>query len=292
MVRRLKDSFQMTIRFNGILKDHGLEPKDVRLVRHKDQRSSPGRSPYELWRDEPDAFNDYQSSQRISNRKKFSAPYWAVFVADAFNDTMFVGLFAASYRGLLEQDRPKPHVVGEIDLAGSCDIYNLEPDDRLRDLIGRLIIDWGPGERAWVQYANRQNKKVLELRPMQSEPPFPGFISFIEPLSRVGKLPRGWIETLRSTRSVYLLTCPRTKEQYVGSADGEDGFYGRWMQYFRTGHGDNIGLKSRDPSDYQVAILEVAGTAADHKDILAMEGRWQRKLQSREMGLNRNLAKS
>jgi len=42
------------------------------------------------------------------------------------------------------------------------------------------------------------------------------------------------------------------------------------MQYFRTGHGGNIGLKSRDPSDYQVAILEVAGTAADHKDILAM----------------------
>jgi len=57
-------------------------------------------------------------------------------------------------------------------------------------------------------------------------------------------------------------------------------------------HGGNLGLKSRDPSDYQVAILEVAGTAADHKDILSMEGRWQRKLQSREMGLNRNLAKS
>ena len=282
----------MSISFNDILKGHGFEPNDVRLVRHKDQRSSPGRSPYELWRDEPDAFNDYQSSQRISNRKKFSAPYWAVFIADAFNDTMFVGLFAASYLGLLEQDRPKPHVDGEIDLAGSCDIYNLELDERLRDLIGRLIIDWGPGERAWVQYANRQNKKVLELRSMQGEPPFPGFINFIEPLSRLGKLPRGWIETLRSTRGVYILTCPRTKEQYVGSADGEDGFWGRWMQYFRTGHGGNIGLKSRNPSDYQVAILEVAGTAANHKDILAMEGRWQRKLQSLEMGLNRNLAKS
>ncbi len=281
----------MSINFNGILKEHGLEPKDVRLVRHKDQRSSPGRSPYELWRDEPDAFHDYQSSQRISNRKKFSAPYWAVFVADAFNDTMFVGLFAASYRGLLEQDRPKPHVVGEFDLAGSCDIYNLVLDDRLRDLIGRLIIDWGAGERAWVQYSNRQNKKVLELRSIQSEPPFPGFINFIEPLSRLGKLPRGWIEALRSTHGVYILTCPRTKEQYVGSADGEDGFWGRWMNYFRTGHGDNIGLKSRDPSDYQVAILEVAGTAANHKDILEMEGCWQRKLQSREMGLNRNLAK-
>lgn len=281
----------MSISFNGILKDHGLDPKHVRLVRHKDQRSSPGRSPYELWRDDPDAFHAYQSSQRISNRKKFSAPFWAVFVADAFDDTMFVGLFAASYRGVLEEDRPKPHVIGQVDLAGSHDIYNLELDDRLRDLVGRLIIDWGAGERAWVQYADRQNKGVLELRSMQSEPPFPGFINFIEPLSRLGKLPRGWTETLRSARGVYILTCPRTKEQYIGSADGEDGFWGRWMQYFKTGHGGNVGLKSRDPSDYQVAILEVAGTVADHKDILAMEGRWQRKLQSREMGLNRNLAK-
>lgn len=281
----------MSISFNSILKEHGLNPKDVRLIRHKDTKSSPGRSPYELWRDDPEAFMVYQSSQRISNRKKFSAPYWAVFVADAFNDTMFVGLYAASYRGLLEKDRPKPHVIGEVDKAGSCDIYNLELDDRFRDLIGRLIIDWGLGERAWVQYANRQNKEVLELRAKQSEPPFPGFLNFIEPLSRLGKLPRGWIETLRSAHGVYILTCPRTKEQYVGSADGEDGFWGRWKQYFITGHGGNIGLKSRDPSDYQVAILEVAGSAADHKDILAMEGRWQRKLQSREMGLNRNLAK-
>jgi hypothetical protein len=140
---------------------------------------------------------------------------------------MFVGLFAASYRGLLEEDRPKPHVAGEFDLAGTLDIYNVELDDRLQELIGRLIIDWGPGERAWLQYADRQNKTVLELRTMESEPPFPGFIKFIEPLSRLGKLPRGWIETLRAARGVYLLTCPRTKEQYIGSADGEDGFWGR-----------------------------------------------------------------
>lgn len=291
-VRLLKFSRQMPIRFNGIIKDHGLVLKDIRLVRHKDQRSSPGRSPYELWRDDPNAFHDYQSIQRISNRKKFSAPFWAVFVADAFDDTMFVGLYSASYHGLLRHDQPQPHVVGGVDLAGSCDIYNLELDDRLRDLIGRLIIDWGPGERAWVQYADRQNKDVLELRSTQSEHPFPGFINFIAPLSQLGKLPRGWVETLRSARGVYILTCPRTKEQYVGSADGKDGFWGRWMQYFKTGHGGNIGLKLRDPSDYQVAILEVAGTAANHQDILTMEGRWQRKLQSREMGLNRNLART
>ncbi|WP_280514504.1 hypothetical protein [Chthonobacter albigriseus] len=41
-------------------------------------------------------------------------------------------------------------------------------------------------------------------------------------------------------------------------------------------------------SDYQVSILEAAGSVATVDDILAMEVRWKLKLQSREMGLNRN----
>ncbi len=85
-----------------------------------------------------------------------------------------------------------------------------------------------------------------------------------------------------------MLTCPKTREQYVGSAAGADGFHGRWLSYARDGHGGNVGLKSRDPSDYQVSILEVAGSVATFEDILAMEALWKQKLQSREMGLNKN----
>jgi len=213
----------MTLRLNAILRENQLDPARVRLVRHKDQSSSPGRPPYELWRDDKNTFDDHQSTQRIRNRKVFSAPFWAVFVADAFDDTMFVGLYAASYKGLLEHDQPMPHVIGGIDRAGTCDIYNLSLDDRMQDLIGRLIIDWGHGERAWVQHADRRNKTVLEIRLAQSAPPYPGHLNFIEPLSRIGKLPGGWIESLRAARGVYILTCPKTKEQYIGSADGESG---------------------------------------------------------------------
>lgn len=93
---------------------------------------------------------------------------------------------------------------------------------------------------------------------------------------------------LRSSRGVYRLTCPRTREQYVGSATGEEGFWGRWQEYSQTGHGGNVVLKSRDPSDYQVSILDVAGPAATHTDIIKMESQWKVKLQSREMGLNKN----
>ena len=90
------------------------------------------------------------------------------------------------------------------------------------------------------------------------------------------------------TQGVYLLTCPRTREQYVGSATGRDGFLGRWRSYVDGGSGGNVSLRSRDPSDYQVSILQAAGSADDRGTILAMEERWKQKLQSRDMGLNRN----
>jgi hypothetical protein len=110
----------------------------------------------------------------------------------------------------------------------------------------------------------------------------------MEPLSKIEGLPKGWIEILKNTAGVYLLTCPKTKEQYVGKASGAEGFWQRWMQYVATGHGGNVALKSRDNSDYRVSILEVAGSSATSDDILKMESRWMAKLQSREMGLNRN----
>lgn len=279
----------MPIMFNTILHEAGLSPADVRLLRHKDKRARPGRTPYDLWRDNRQQFEWYQSTQRFSNRSKLTAPYWAVFVVNMSDETMFAGIYAVRYRGLLEQDTPMPHM-DDIDKAGSCDIYDLTRQDTLSDLIGRLFIDWGPGALAWIQYADRNNKPVTELRIAFQEPKFPGFLNFIEPLSKLGSIPKSWIDALQSSQGVYLLTCPKTKEQYVGSATGEGGFWQRWQDYVHTGHGGNVGLKSRDPSDYQVSILEVAGTSATPDDIRSMERRWQSKLQSREMGLNRNWA--
>ena len=56
-------------------------------------------------------------------------------------------------------------------------------------------------------------------------------------------------------------------------------------QYALTGHGENVQLKSREPSDYQVAILEVAGT---NSDLGKMESAWKQKFQTREKGFGLN----
>jgi hypothetical protein len=281
----------MPIMFNTILTQAGLPLAHVRLLRHKDKRADKGRSPYELWHDNRPQFEIYQSSQSSDKRKELTAPYWAVFIVNLDDETMFGGIYRVKYRGLLERDTPQPQIEGGIDKAGSCDVYDLALHDALSDLIGKLFIDWGSGERAWVQYAERKDKYVTELRESFREEAFPGFLNFMQPLSKLDKFPKAWTAALANSRGVYLLTCPKTKELYVGSASGEDGFWGRWQSYFQTGHGDNVGLKSRELSDYQVSILEVAGTSLTVEDVLAMEGRWQRKLQSKDMGLNRNLAR-
>lgn len=274
--------------FADLLVIGGFRPSDVRLLRH--QTIAPnGRTPFALWRDDLSAFEDYQAVQTIANRSKLAAPFWASFVA-SHGDTLFVGMYSARRSGSVAPERVDP-------LSGLSEgeLGNENPDRYVTELlpdlaayIGRLTIDWGPGLRSWVQRGDRKPKLILELRPEFKDPPYPGHSRLIITLSDVANLPDGWREVLRASRGVYLLTCPRTKEQYVGSACGENGFLGRWQSYLSNAHGGNIELKSREPSDYQVCILEVAGSSSTEYDIRALEGLWKLKLQSREMGLNRN----
>jgi hypothetical protein len=176
-------------------------------------------------------------------------------------------------------------LTSEVHPPGTVDEYSLEPAGELADLIGLLAIEWGDGTRRWIQRADNRNKPVLELRRHFMEPAFPGFAQFMAQLSDLEALPPSWISTLKASGGVYLLTCPNTQEHYVGAANGVDGFIGRWRQHAADGHGDSVAMRSRDPSDYRVSILEVAGSGAD---VCAMEALWKAKLQTREMGLNRN----
>jgi hypothetical protein len=277
----------MPVMFNTILSQEGIDPAEVRLLRHQDNNAITISTPYELWRDNPTDFDKYQSVQSFKNRPKFQFPFWAAFVAAPAGATLFVGLYAAKYLGVGEQDFPMPHRK-DFNKAGAYDLYKLELQSALNDMCGKLYVDWGAGTRAWVQHAKGQNKPVTEIRTSFKEEEFPGFASFLKSLSEIPSLPKTWVEPLRATKGIYLLTCPKTKEQYVGSASGEDGFWGRWQSYIQTGHGGNLGLKSRDPSDYRVSILEVVGNQMSTDEIIHLEQRWKEKLQSKEMGLNKN----
>lgn len=273
--------------FGTLLDLAGIARSSVRLLRHQDNRYTGFRSPYVLWRDDRPRFEAYQETQAVGDAADLRAPYWASFVGVPGKETLFVGLYSAELIGPLAEDRTHP-VTGGVEQAGTCHHYRLQPQEALREFAGRLWIDWGKGYRAWIQRGDRVPKFILELRRTFGEDPFPGFAALILNLSELDAIPAGWADALRSTKGVYLLTCPKTREQYVGIASGGDGFLGRWREYFATGHGGNVGLRSRDPTDYRVSILETVGSAATAADLFALEARWKDKLQSREMGLNRN----
>ena len=165
-------------------------------------------------------------------------------------------------------------------------IFPLEKTKDLSEFDGKLVIDWGDGFLAWAQYADKHDKQVIELRSAFKEEDWPGYLEFIKPLSEIPALPSQWKKRLREAKGIYLLTCPRTKEQYVGKASGDGGFQERLERHEAVG-GDAVRL-SGDPRDYQVSILEVVGSGASDNDIRKSEELWIKKLQSRLMGLNGN----
>jgi len=240
--------------------------------------------------DDAEAFLLYQSIQSIQNRPRLAGRYWASFVVTPAQSTLFVGLFEVDRTGPCDPTTIDPLRLVPVSQDGTrdLDLYSQILVEATASLAGRLTIDWGAGTRSWVQRAENQAKPVLEIARAFQEEIFPGYARFLANLLAVEALPLGWLAALRASRGVYLLTCPRTREQYVGSATGEDGFLGRWLGYVGDGHGGNVGLKSRDASDYQVSILEVSGPTATVDEILGAEQLWKAKLQSREMGLNRN----
>jgi hypothetical protein len=159
----------------------------------------------------------------------------------------------------------------------------------LDEYCGRIVVDWGGGERAWVQYADRRDKRIIELRRQAEEPPFPGFGRFSSGLHEVESLPTTWLEPLRSTRGVYILVHRDSGAQYVGSATGSDGFLKRWLCY-SDGHGGNVALRElgHAADRFDVRILETVGSGAALEDVYALESAWKEKLGSRVQGLNRN----
>lgn len=273
----------MPITFNMILEAEGIAPRDVRLARHHDTRPECKTPPYRLWRRDPTLLERYQS---IQGRDRFSiGGLLASFVRTPSDKTLFVGLYAVNSKGVSDESVIDPGT--NLPCPGKV-LYDMSRDDRLKDVQGRLVVDWGKGYLAWVQLASRNDKPVIEILRDAEDEPFPGYFRFRCRLSELDDLPLTWKEQLRTAKGVYVLTSAATREHYVGSATGRGGFFERWTQHARVG-GDALGFRSLVPSEYQVSILQVSAGFETDEDILRTEYAWMQKLQSRSMGINGNL---
>jgi hypothetical protein len=267
----------MPIMFNDLLRQAGIDPKDVRLLRHQDGRSDRDRTPYRLWLHDPDAFMAYQSRQTVRTAREIGqSPYWAAFIVTPSNDNLFVGLYTVRDLGLISAGHvDSVSVIGEKE--DEHHQFALELADELEEFRGKVVIDWGKAFIKWTQKADAQDKVVLELRRKPTDEKFVGFLAFADTLSAVSTLPASWIERFREARGIYLLSCPKTGENYVGSATGQGGFYERWLQHAAKG-GDAVRFRTREPSELRVCILEVAGSSMLERDIIHSEYRWIDKL--------------
>lgn len=270
--------------FNDLLALEGIDTAKVRLVRHQDSRLGRGRM-YEAWRNDLDAFERYQS---VQSKDRFPVgDLLAGFVVTEARKTVFVGIYRVDDVGLCPQG--STDALLKHDISGHFR-YDLTLVDDLASYRDRVVIDWGPGTRSWVQRAANQAKPVTEIAE-QYEPRFPGFREFVRSVDEVPSLPNGWQQVLRSVKGVYLLVDVDSGRQYVGSAKGADSLLGRWLEYSAGGDGGDVGLKAAaksGPRNYQVSVLEVVGEYTPDETIEQLESHWKNKLLSRRFGLNRN----
>ncbi|MGH9683809.1 MAG: GIY-YIG nuclease family protein [Candidatus Acidiferrales bacterium] len=271
------------IRFNTLLREEGIDPAHVKLVRHKDTRYAGRLSPYQLWLAADGRLDLYQQIQRRPVFK--GARLLASFVATPLDETLFVGIY--ENKGVGKAGRGIVDPLSGKDVTG-LNSYDLVLSSKLAQYRGRLIVEWGPGYRSWVQLARKKEKTIIEIRRSAGERQFPGFLDFCERLSNLVAVPAAWRAALSAVAGIYLLTNPDTGKQYVGSAQGVGGFWGRWEQYAASGHGGNRRMQDIPAADYQVSVLEVASSSASPDVLAKMEGRWKQKLLSRKFGLNAN----
>jgi len=212
--------------FNQLLRAGALEPETVRLLRHRDSTPRVHRALYDAAMMLDPKFEQYQEQQGTSQviEQFRAAKYLAGFVAEPMTQhTVFVGI----WERLEERVKRK----GNDSSTSRVIEFNTRRVERFDEYSGRLVIDWGDGTRAWVQRAEKQDKRILEIRKTKQDPDFPGYLKLQISLEQVEGLYTSWIQVLRNARGIYLLVRRKTGQQYVGSASGSDGFLGRWLSY-------------------------------------------------------------
>jgi len=169
-------------------------------------------------------------------------------------------------------------------------------------LIGRLVIEYRRAGR--VSYPNCENLVgKASIAEIKSEPlGFSDFKSFKDVLltrrdleGLIRTAPGSWRSPLQSVSGIYLITDKANGKQYVGSAYGENGIWGRWSEYAKNYHGGNKSFVKMynvtGPeafSGFQYSILETTDIDADKDLVISLENKWKEKLLTREFGYNEN----
>jgi hypothetical protein len=275
-----------------LLKVFGFDDRlKSKLVRHQDGRYDVPTLIREGW------FDLYQSLQV---RPVFNGCKQVIsFIGDGSGRGRFVGVYHVLQQG----------VATKAMIPASCPYqewginakyyYERERRTEFASLEGRVVIDWGTGALAWHQHL--KNKPVIELFPKgRTLEPFTDYLDFslsyrqLTDLVATASAHRDWVASLSAVAGVYMILAQSSGDQYVGSAYGLDGIWGRWSQYAANGHGGNPKLRALLDSDnaypdsFRFSILQVLPKTTTAPEVIRWESQYKAKLGSRATGLNLN----
>lgn len=173
---------------------------------------------------------------------------------------------------------------------------NMESISFLSEFKNRLYIIWTNPSANYGRWIEDNKYEVHSLRP--SDDNSIGFLPTAyykirleyRRLKKLFEFPidnQEWYLYLSNRSGVYLIQDTLSGEQYIGSAYGENGFWGRWMDYVTKKDG-NISLANKDYNNFQFCILWETLTSV-HKDrILDVESEMKKNYGTRVHGLNNN----
>ena len=266
----------------------------IRLIRHKDSRKekiiggkSYETSLYDIYLYENEAFMTYQSEQLV---KKFkNVDYLVSFIGEESTSSRFVGVYKNN--GILQM---LPDDKGEA--YARFDIQEIPGFELLKE---RVIIDWNNPVQ-WLQHYNEM--PVIRIDRGLMENNLPVFVryedvvlNYIQLKTIINSNNPEWKSRLESCNCIYLILDKSNGKQYVGTTYNTKGIWGRWSEYAKTGHGDDVELKKCIESDpkyaeknFQWCILETLPIKILQEQAIERESLYKRKLGTRIYGHNKN----
>ena len=162
--------------FDSLLRNRGIDPKKVVVMRHVPDNRSLSRATLEDWaRNHPRAFNTYQRGQGgLAGQSLTNAKYLASFIGEDADKARFVGLYrVGAWRQMSDEDflrlRENQELIRRFEYSFRDDRpshlwFNLNLVKSFEDLRFKIVIDWPGRPNGWYRWADPKRNKFRVLK--------------------------------------------------------------------------------------------------------------------------------
>ena len=290
-----------TFRMSDVIDKTSIEHDNIALIRH-----TPSHEHFQkVWAEGIGFFEEYQKIQR--GNYFHGREYVFSFIGETKSTARFIAVYKVNGVRKLKKSYVSAEYwekFGYLHHLNKDYYYDLEKMDILEDLQNRLVIDFVATRNiVHVGWQTIAEKPVVGInsRIFKNYEDIIWKFSDLERYIGNEAIYSDLYLALSSMYGVYLIIDTVDYSQYIGSASGEEGIWGRWRDYLKTnGTGGNKGLKDhleKNPGRYrnlQFTILEtIPKTGSDIRDKKFVQDReawYKRKFLTRneETGLNMN----